>query len=193
MEPEIPPVLIELHKSAEAGNANAQLELGIRYATVNRVTTYELTALFWISQAAAQGYATAQYELGSYYTLESSRDDEKAIKWLRSAAEQGHAPAQFSLGALYVVGRGVPADPKTAYTWLCLVADQGDVEAMLVRTDIANRMAEPELSREICFLTVTGRKRPCSITGPQTVLRLWQPNYYYYWAAIRNYIPHLPS
>ncbi|NJN47726.1 MAG: sel1 repeat family protein [Candidatus Competibacteraceae bacterium] len=82
-EPEIPTALATLHKQAKAGNASAQLDLGIRYATGNGIMADEAAALNWIGLAANQGYAAAQYELGSYYTLESSRDDDEAARWLR--------------------------------------------------------------------------------------------------------------
>lgn len=143
-EPVVPAALTDLYEQAAAGNAIAQLDLGIHYATGDNIKADESVALRWIGRAAEQGLATAQYELGSYYTLEDSRDDGRAEHWLRLAAEQGHALAQFSLGMLYVAGRGVSADFSEAYAWLSLAADQGDVEAMQIRTAIANAMPAAE-------------------------------------------------
>jgi hypothetical protein len=64
----IPPALAELHQRAVAGDASAQLELGLHYVTGTGIAPDERAALRWIGQAAAQGNAAAQFELGSYYS-----------------------------------------------------------------------------------------------------------------------------
>jgi hypothetical protein len=50
-------------------------------------------AVYWYRQAAEQGHAKAQYNLGLMY--ESGRgiakDDTQAVYWFRKAAEQGEA------------------------------------------------------------------------------------------------------
>ena len=47
-------------------------------------------------QAAEQGNATAQYNLGVMYDNGQGvrQDDAQAVQWYRKAAEQGHAKAQ---------------------------------------------------------------------------------------------------
>ena len=61
-------------------------------------------------QAAEQGNATAQYNLGVMYTngQEGVRQDyAQAVHWYRKAAEQGDVDAQVNLGWLYDNGQGV--------------------------------------------------------------------------------------
>ena len=82
----IPPALAELHQRAVAGDASAQLELGLHYVTGTGIPPDESAALRWIGKTAAQGNTAAQFELGSYYTLEPDRDFERA-------AEQGERDA----------------------------------------------------------------------------------------------------
>jgi len=84
----IPPALAELHQRAVAGDAAAQLELGLHYVTGTGIAPDERAALRWIGQAAAQGHAAAQFELGSYSILEPHRDFERAARLLRQSALQ---------------------------------------------------------------------------------------------------------
>ena len=53
-----------------------------------------------LRQAAEQGDASAQYNLGVMYDLGEGvpEDDREAVKWYRLAAEQGIAGSQFKLG-----------------------------------------------------------------------------------------------
>ena len=53
--------------------------------------------IYLLKQAAKQGSAEAQFQLGNLY-LDGElldQDDDKAIHWLTEAAEQNHASAQF--------------------------------------------------------------------------------------------------
>ena len=60
-------------------------------------------------QAAAQGNAAAQHNLGVMYENGEGvrQDDAEAVRWYRQAAEQGVAQAQFNLGVMYENGQGV--------------------------------------------------------------------------------------
>ena len=51
-------------------------------------------------QAAEQGFAAAQYNLGLMYANGQGvhQDDAQAVRWYRKAAEQGYAKAQYNLG-----------------------------------------------------------------------------------------------
>lgn len=63
-------------------------------------------------QAAEQGNAAAQYNLGAMYYKGQGvrRDDAEAVRWYRQAAEQGLAQAQNNLGVMYAERRGVRQD-----------------------------------------------------------------------------------
>ena len=80
-----------------------------------------------VRQAAEQGDATAQFNLGNMYASGRGvlEDDAEAVRWYRLAAEQGHADAQFNLGVKYDFGEGVPLDDAEAVKWYRLAADQG--------------------------------------------------------------------
>ncbi len=85
-----------LLRKAEAGDANAQYNLGWMCAKGWGVPKDEAEAVKWYRKAAEQGHANAQYNLGSKYAdgVGVAEDDAEAVGWYRKAAEQGYAKAQ---------------------------------------------------------------------------------------------------
>jgi hypothetical protein len=143
----IPPALAELHQRAVAGDASAQLELGLHYVTGTGIAPDEPAALRWIGKAAVQGNAAAQFELGSYYTLEPHRNWQRAAELLRQSALQGFAPAQSSLAILYWAGKGVPQDRIEAYAWIGLAAEQGERAALEGQPGLQAELSDGELQQ----------------------------------------------
>ncbi len=84
-------------------------------------------ALRYYRQAAEQGHANAQHNLGVMYKMGEgvSMDWEEAFKWYRKAAEQGNAPSQFSLGVMYKNGWGVAENHGKGIKLLRKAAEQG--------------------------------------------------------------------
>ena len=68
-------------------------------------------------QAAEQGAAEAQYNLGSMYADGRGvpKDEAEAARWYRLAADQGDASAQFMLAGMYALGQGAPKDSVLAH------------------------------------------------------------------------------
>ena len=87
---------------AEAGNAEAQNNLGILYDNGQGVAQDYGKARAWWEKAATQGDAGAQYNLGVlYYNGEGvPRDISKAREWLEKAAAQGDESAKAALQKL---------------------------------------------------------------------------------------------
>lgn len=83
-------------------------------------------------QAAQQGDAEAQFNLGLSYELGDGvdQDDELCLYWYRQAAEQGHAGAQFILGTFYLNGIIVEEDAMQAVELFHLAAEQGEEGGM---------------------------------------------------------------
>jgi uncharacterized protein len=79
-----------------------------------------------VHEAAEQGFAPAQFNLGMMYDLEEGVEQNytESARWYRKAAEQGLAPAQFNLGIKYENGEGVAQDSTEAATWYRKAADQ---------------------------------------------------------------------
>ena len=70
------------------------------------------TAVSLFRSLAAQGDATAQYNLGSMYRTGDGvvQDYKEAVRLYGLAAAQGNAAAQFNLGLMYERGSGVAQD-----------------------------------------------------------------------------------
>jgi len=146
-DPVVPPALAELHRRATGGDPDSQLELGMRYVTGRGTEPDERAARRWIGQAAERGNAAAQFELGSYYTLEPHRDYGRAADLLRKSALQGFAPAQTSLAMLYLAGAGVSEDRVEAYAWLLLALAQSERDAVGLEADLRVELSDGELAK----------------------------------------------
>ncbi len=89
----------DLPQMADQGDAQAQFELGFRYAHGYGVSRDDQEAVKWYRQAAEQGHASAQFNLGLMYgkgqgvaqsyiqaymweTLAAAQGNEKAVKGL---------------------------------------------------------------------------------------------------------------
>ena len=116
----------ETLQAAERGNAQAQFNLGVMYATGQGVHQDYTEAVRWYRKAADQGYAEAQNNLGSMYYAGSGvhQDYAEAVRWYRKAAEQGNAGGQYYLGWMYDDGRGVRQDYAEAVRWFRRAAEQ---------------------------------------------------------------------
>ena len=70
-------------------------------------------------KAAENGYAPAQFNLGSIYSngQGTKQDYIKAKKWYEKAAYNGNIPAQYNLGLMYVKGQGVKQNFEIAKHW----------------------------------------------------------------------------
>ncbi len=66
----------------------------------------DAAAVKWYRNAAEQGHADAQFNLGTMYANGDGvpEDDATAMKWYRKAAEQRHAHAQFMLSCMPKAG-----------------------------------------------------------------------------------------
>ncbi|ENT1825255.1 sel1 repeat family protein [Neisseria gonorrhoeae] len=79
-------------------------------------------------QAAEQGNAAAQFNLGVMYENGQGvrQDYVQVVQWYRKASEQGDAQAQYNLGLMYYDGRGVRQDLALAQQWLGKACQNGD-------------------------------------------------------------------
>jgi TPR repeat protein len=136
--PLIPPISDIIREQAEAGDAEAQYQLGEMFYRGRDVPKDMSAAIKWFRKAAAQGNASAQTFLAAlqgdadaqYRLGEENRNHHgnfgfevyfspgalaEALKWYRMAAEQGHADAQFQLAVMYIIGGRVPFNTSDDY------------------------------------------------------------------------------
>jgi hypothetical protein len=121
----------EVKAKAEAGNADSEYQLGVRYFKGIGVPQNGVEALKWWRKAAEQNYAEAQVDLGICYAegKGAPKDELEAVKWFRKAAEQKNARAQGLLGCCYYDGQGVTKDEVEAVKWFRKAAEQNSALA----------------------------------------------------------------
>jgi TPR repeat protein len=123
----------QVQKRAQANNAEAQTILASCYDLGHNVAPNRKENIRWLTLAANQGYAPAEYELGHIYLYGSGvpSDYQQALLWEEKAAQQGEAEAQRDLAFMYEQGFGIKADPQQAILWNRKAAAQGERVAQL--------------------------------------------------------------
>jgi len=131
--PRTPEEFAAVRTRVAANDPVAQTALASCYDLGLHVQADGKQSIHWLTQAANQGYAPAQYELGRIYLYGRGvpADYGEALIWEQKAAEQGDARAQRDLAFMYERGFGVPADPVRAAEWNRKAAAQGQTDAQL--------------------------------------------------------------
>ena len=122
-----------LRSAAEAGSAQAQLQLGevLLYGNAGMSADAD-TALSLLDQAAEAGFVPAKARLGKvlldgFYT---DPDPSRGIGLLKEAAAADNALAQATLGEALLWGHRTEADPARAQNLLQAAAEAGNTNAM---------------------------------------------------------------
>jgi len=124
---------VTVQKKVEAKDPVAETTLASCYDLGMHVKPDGKESIRLLTEAANQGYAPAEYELGRIYLYGRGIpvDYAQALVWERKAAEQGDPRAQRDLAFMYERGFGVAADPAQAAEWNRKAAMQGNAEAQL--------------------------------------------------------------
>ena len=119
---------------ANAGDAEAQHELGDMYYFGQGVRRDYAQAAIWYRKAAEQGNHDSQYRIGVLYHFGWGvpKDDAQAIVWIKKAAEQEDANAERLLSVCYAKGLGVPKDDAHEIFWLRRAAEDGDANSQYI-------------------------------------------------------------
>lgn len=135
---------IETKKKAEAGNAEAQLTLGLMYAAFeyqftqtglivssNKATISKNLVLGTSGDTRAEKfkYAAAKNDGVTDSEISSYLGWSMASPWLMKSANQGNAEAQFNLAVMYVQGKTGIANDAQAVEWWEKAATQGHAKA----------------------------------------------------------------
>ena len=77
------------------------------------------------------------------------RNDPGVAAELEVQAELGDVDAQYAMGLICAEGRGVAQDVARAFMWLTLADEQGDRDALSLRTTIAASMSDADHARAL--------------------------------------------
>jgi TPR repeat protein len=108
---------------AEAGNVDAQFNLGQAYRLGKGVPTNLSQSQKWLERAAAQGHVDGETTLG--LLLFQNGDKEGGLKWLKLAADQDEPRALLVYGTALFNGDGVTQNPVLGYALVARSAAQG--------------------------------------------------------------------
>ena len=108
---------------AEAGDADAQYDLGQAYRLGKGVPINLSAAQSWLERAAQKDHIDAQSTLG--LLLFDSGDRASGLRWLKTAAQKGDARALLIYGTALFNGDGIQQDPVLAYAYISRAAAQG--------------------------------------------------------------------
>ena len=111
-----------LRKLADAGDADAQWRMGVRYHTGAGVPQDDKQAVQWFLRAAEQGNVTAQATLGAYYWAGRGvpQDLSRAYFWSALALAQGdeHSKSRLEGLALQMTRPQIAAARQQADNWI---------------------------------------------------------------------------
>ena len=133
---------------AKQGDGKAQFILSHHYRLGEFININWKMADKWLFESAKNGYAEAEYMLGSSYNTPKYNftiDNEKSVFWLQRAAKHGHIDAQYELGEHYHVGLGIKKDLILSYVWLVLASRNESFIAIRSRNLVENEMTEEQL------------------------------------------------
>ena len=137
----------EIYQSlAQQGDAKAQYNLGLMYASGDGVIYDANQAAYWYQQSSKQGYREAQYALAvmTFNKELESLDYTQAIAWYQAAAKQGHVKSQENLGILFYRGDVIDQDIQSAIHWFQSAANQNSSEAQQYLAYIYSSSLVPE-------------------------------------------------
>jgi TPR repeat protein len=123
--------LAQIQQLADAGRADAQRELGIRYGQGTGLAQDYLSARSWASKAASQGDPWAMRVMGLIYLegLGVESDRWRAVDYFKRAADAGEMNAQYNLAVIYYEGALTGQSYDKALNWYKRSADQGNPKA----------------------------------------------------------------
>ena len=152
----------ETKAKAEAGDAEAQTNLGAMYYNGQGVEQDFKEAIKWFQKAADLGFSNAQSNLGMMYERGQGleQDFKEAVKWYQKAAKQGDVGAQFNLGVMWENGEGFTEDYVNACAWYNIAAANGDEGANKNKGSIAKRMTAEEITKAEELVKEMVKKNP---------------------------------
>lgn len=143
----------DMKRMAEAGDAEACLEMGLLAENGGETPPDYIAARLWYERAARAGLIEAEFRLGKLVSegLGGSENQEAAFAHYLKAAEGGMPIAQYNVGAMLSSGRGVRRDYIEGLAWLIVASRDPEVDPegeKRLRTHLARRPADIAAAEE---------------------------------------------
>lgn len=140
-------------KLSRTGDLRAQVNLAVASLAGWGTAPNSGAALYWLQEAARQGYPLAFFDLGILYQNGCGvrQDDAEAAHYFQRGADAGDAPSQMNLGYFYDQGLGVARDRAQAASWYRKAAESGLAEAQFNLADLYLRGEGVPLDESLAF------------------------------------------
>jgi uncharacterized protein len=160
--------IAEWRGPAQAGDADAQFNMGQSYKLGRGVPADQAAAVDWFRKAAAQGHAQAGDQLG--LLLYQRGDHVGALPWLEKAAARDEKRGELVLGTMLFNGDKVTRDWPRAYALVTRSAAQGVPQARATLTQMEQHLspAEQEQGRALA-MRIEAQGRGATPTSPAVV------------------------
>ncbi|CAE8643871.1 unnamed protein product [Polarella glacialis] len=141
-----------IHEAADGGDNEAQMALGVFYASgLFGIPVDMNAAIKWLTSAAEAGNIDANYNLGVVLLLGQNgapQDKREAARRFKIAGEGGHVEAMTNLSKMFINGDGIPRDMPMGAQWLVKAAQKGDkLEELMGK--IASGNLDPATSSQL--------------------------------------------
>jgi len=143
-----------IETAAEAGDADAQAEMGQLFLLGVGREKNPAQAFAWFRRSSRGGAAEGDYQLGLAYRqgIGTRVNVYNAAVAFQSAAEQGHPDAMYEYGSALRAGRGIAKDSEAADQWLKKSSAMGSGAAALALGREALR-SKPDGTRDVAGAT----------------------------------------
>jgi TPR repeat protein len=154
-----------LVRQANAGDASAQHELGLRYLTGKGFLPDTVKSFYWVKKAAEQNLAIANFNMGIFYNNGWGCDWNpfEGFKYFKIAAEGGMPEAQYLVGLIYTENLVVIRNLSAAYKWINKAAEQNYTSAQITLTEMKKRGIK-ETGEEIIAETIEEKQKEKSVS-----------------------------
>jgi TPR repeat protein len=160
---------------AEAGDADAQFNLGQAYRLGRGVPLDLAAAKIWFQRAAAKGHVDAETTLGLLVFQNGERAE--GLKWLKQAADEGEPRALLVYGTALYNGDGVPQDRIRGYAYVSRAATQGLAPAQDTLAQLDQLMSAADRQKGIALARaipsgspVAPKPRPVKVAATKSAM-----------------------
>jgi len=165
------PVPSSVEQRAQAGDAEAQYQMGLKCSTADDPAWDEIQAAGWYLKAAEQNHVVAQFNLGLMFASGEgvTKDATQSLFWFRRSARLGNAGAQYNMGracqraSMDGPVAEAPESRIEAYVWYELAAAQNFFAAQGAFAQLTFKMTRDEVA-EARRRVNAWPQEPCSTT-----------------------------
>lgn len=157
---------------AEAGDADAQFNLGQAFKLGRGVPQDMNAALEWYQKAAVQGHRQAEDNLGLLLFQQNRRPE--AMPFLQRSAERGEERAQYLVGIALFNGDLIPRDWVRAYALMTRASAAGVEQASTALAQMDRFIPEPQ-RRDGLALAAAMEARKAQVVAPAGISQPIRP------------------